>query len=150
VVARNGPKLTKSADQGEAEWTRPPQPTRSDQYGFPIIPSFAGKTMGTQTVRAGTRILAQQVPIQELIKSLARELKTIVTDATGLTAKYDFTLTYASLEPASPPAKMPEGLEPLPDIFAALQSQLGLKLERQGEPAEVLVVDHMEKTPTGN
>ena len=71
-------------------------------------------------------------------------------DETGLTAKYDFTLTYASLEPLPPPANMPEDLEPVPDLFAALQSQLGLKLERKPVLVEVFVVDHMERTPTGN
>ncbi len=97
-----------------------------------------------------SRVIAQQDTMQALARNLASQLKTIVTDATGLTAKYDISLTYASLEPAPPPAHMPEGLEPLPDIFAALQSQLGLKLERKPVPVEVFVVDHMEKIPTGN
>jgi len=97
-----------------------------------------------------SRIIAQQEPIQELARNLSSRLKTIVTDATGLTAKYDFTLTFENLEPAAPPANMPEALEPLPDIFGALQSQLGLKLERKPVPVEVFVVDHMEKIPTGN
>ena len=97
-----------------------------------------------------SRIIAQQEPIQELVRLLSSKLKTIVTDATGLTAKYDFTLTYAAVESASQPANNPEGLEPLPDIFAALQLQLGLKLERKPVPVEVFVVDHMEKTPTEN
>jgi uncharacterized protein (TIGR03435 family) len=38
----------------------------------------------------------------------------------------------------------------VPDIFAALQSQLGLKLERKPVPVDVFVVDHMEKTPSAN
>lgn len=150
VIARNGPKLTKSADQGDAEYARPPRPIRGDQYGFPIIPSFAGKTMGIHTVRAGTRIVAQQMPIQALADSLGSQLKTTVTDATGLTAKYDFALTFANLEPAPPPANAPEGLDPLPDIFAALQSQLGLRLDRRPVSVDMFVVDHMERTPMGN
>jgi uncharacterized protein (TIGR03435 family) len=97
-----------------------------------------------------SRIIAQHEPIQDLVRSLSSQMKTIVTDGTGLTAKYDFTLTFASLEPLPPPAHMPEAPEPLPNIFAAMQSQLGLKLERKPVPAEVFVVDHMEKTPTGN
>jgi uncharacterized protein (TIGR03435 family) len=68
----------------------------------------------------------------------------------GLTARYDFTLTYASPKPLLAPAHTPEDLEPLPDLFAALQSQLGLKLERKPVSVEVFVVDHIEKTPTGN
>lgn len=73
-------------------------------------------------------------------------MKTIVTDETGLPAKYDYILTYAT-EGTAPPS---QALEPLPDIFGALQSQLGLKLEKKSVPVQVFVVDHMEKTPSGN
>jgi uncharacterized protein (TIGR03435 family) len=85
--------------------------------------------------------------MQTLAQTLARMLSTTVTDATGLTAKYDYTVTYAGgISTAGPP----DGAEPLPDIFNALQSQLGLKLEPKKAGVEVFVVDHMEKTPTGN
>jgi uncharacterized protein (TIGR03435 family) len=39
---------------------------------------------------------------------------------------------------------------PAQTIFAAVQSQLGLKLEAKKAPLDLLVVDHMEKTPTEN
>jgi uncharacterized protein (TIGR03435 family) len=41
-------------------------------------------------------------------------------------------------------------MEPLPDLAAALQSQLGLKLQSKKAPVEVLIVDHLEKAPTVN
>ena len=118
--------------------------------GFNIYPPFAGKALMTEQSGDRSRIIVQQEPVQVLAWYLSRQLKTGVADATGLTAKYDFTLTYASLEPAPRPADMPEGLEPLPGVFSALQSQLGLKLELHSVPVKVFVVDHMEKIPTKN
>ena len=148
VIAGNGPKLKASADQGEAEYARPGRPASRDKDGFPVLPP--GKRMVSLHMADRSRIIAQQVTVQELAKHLGSEMKTIVADETRLTAKYDFTLTYASLEPLAPSAQTPEAPEPVPDLFAALPSQLGLKLERKRVPVEVFVVDHMEKTPTGN
>ncbi len=37
-----------------------------------------------------------------------------------------------------------------PDLFTAVQQQLGLKLEDRKAPFEVMVIDHIEKTPTEN
>jgi uncharacterized protein (TIGR03435 family) len=74
-----------------------------------------------------------------------------VTDETGLTAKYDFTLVY--VPPDVVVAPVAPGGEPLPDIFSAVQSQLGLKLEpKKGSGAfvETINIDHLEKTPTAN
>ena len=37
-----------------------------------------------------------------------------------------------------------------PDLIAAVQEQLGLRLEKKKAPGDMLVVDHVEKAPTGN
>lgn len=58
-------------------------------------------------------------------------------------AKYDFFVSWA-------PNGNPPNAEGPPDIFAAVQEQLGLKLEAKKGPIEVLIVDHAEKMPSGN
>jgi uncharacterized protein (TIGR03435 family) len=65
-----------------------------------------------------------------------------VVDQTGLTGRYDFTLTFAP-DPLAPDAGT------APDIFHAVQQQLGLKLESTKAPVDVIVIDHVEP-PTPN
>jgi uncharacterized protein (TIGR03435 family) len=91
--------------------------------------------------------------MQDLANSLQGQLKRPVTDATGLTAKYNFTLNFSmeGLDLGSGRIPVSPGdVEPPPDIFTALQSQLGLKLEPKKGPVDLIVIDHIEKTPTGN
>jgi uncharacterized protein (TIGR03435 family) len=62
-------------------------------------------------------------------------------DKTGLIGQYAFVLRWA-----------PEGTESQPDsppsIFTAVQEQLGLKLDPQKAPMEILVVDHADRPST--
>jgi uncharacterized protein (TIGR03435 family) len=67
----------------------------------------------------------------------------LVTDKTGLTGQYDFTLEVQSPE-------LPERFDPgLPDIFSAVQ-KLGLKLEERKVPADAIVIDSAERSPAEN
>ena len=66
----------------------------------------------------------------------------ICTSDAGLTGRYDFSLTY-TFDPLAPDAGA------APDIFHAVQQQLGLKLEPTKAPVEVFVIDHVER-PTAN
>ncbi len=43
----------------------------------------------------------------------------------------------------------PDGYAP-PDLFTAVQAQLGLKLEAKKGPVEPIPIDHVEKAPTEN
>jgi uncharacterized protein (TIGR03435 family) len=50
----------------------------------------------------------------------------------------------AALGPNAP-APPPPGPDAPPDLFAAFQQQLGLKLESTKAPVEVLVIDKVQK-----
>lgn len=67
-----------------------------------------------------------------------------VVDKTGLTGHYDWEFCYSN-------ERTPEG-DPnynCPGVFAAVQEQLGLKLEPSTSPIDILVIDSAEK-PTAN
>jgi uncharacterized protein (TIGR03435 family) len=78
-----------------------------------------------------------------------------VIDETGLTGMYDFTLKYSPefagsagiLRLLSPggPAPAPAVDANSPSLAAALQEQLGLKLESARGPVDVVVIDKFER-----
>ena len=73
-----------------------------------------------------------------------------VTDQTGLTGRYDFDLEFARDESLFGGALGKGPDEPTaPGLFAALQQQLGLKLEATRGPVTLLVIDQV-KRPTEN
>ncbi len=82
-----------------------------------------------------------------------------VVDQTGLTEKYDFTLKFtpdsSQMTGFGPPPPAPAGAaavdpgDAFPDLFTAFQQQLGLKLESTKAPADVIVIDKVEK-PSAN
>jgi len=112
-------------------------------------------------INGRSQLRAQRATMQDLANELSAktQLAVPVTDETGLKAKYDFTLKFATpgwngryidIPELGIVASDYEAMDPLPGLAAALQSDLGLKLERKRAPIEVLVVDHIERTPSGN
>lgn len=94
------------------------------------------------------QITAVATPLSRLVPLLSLLVNRQVIDKTGLTDRYDFTLTYAvdaSQRGASGPDAPPPVTPDAPSIFTALQEQLGLKLEPARGPVEFLVVDRAEK-----
>ena len=116
------------------------------------------------------RLSGTRQPVSAMTDLLSNQLGRPVVDMTGLTGKYDYTLDFVpeegmmkgpmgALPPPPPPP--PGGAGPAPGdnapdnssgatLFTALQEQLGLKLEPKKGPVEMLVIDHLEKTPTEN
>lgn len=73
-----------------------------------------------------------------------------VVDQTELSGRFDFTLKWTpddsqfpGIKGQLPPPK--DDAESQPDLFTAIQKQLGLKLEAVKAPVGVLVIDHVEK-----
>ncbi len=102
------------------------------------------------TFRNGVmRLTLGQSSVTGLAGQLGIELERIVTDKTGLDGVYDFHLEYSrdGLKPMGPP---PVVQDPAPNLFTAVQEQLGLKLEPAKEPVEVLVIDSINKIPAAN
>lgn len=84
-----------------------------------------------------------------LAEELAENVGRVVVDKTGIEGRYDLTLRWTPDSGAAPGLSASERTTSAPDssgpsIFAALQEQLGLKLESQKGPVQVLVVDHIE------
>lgn len=149
VIAKGGPKMKES--QESSEDAPVPAKRQTDNFGFPIMPEHGAPRMMELAMKDRARLVAYQQTTQDLADHLGL-LSRPVFDATGLTAKYNFTLTF-SLEGLS---IAPQGVAPStdietpPDLFSALQSQLGLKLESKKGPVDLIVIDHIEKTPVEN
>jgi uncharacterized protein (TIGR03435 family) len=168
VVTKNGPKLKEStpvaATENDGEPAEPPAVPARPKIGADGFPVIAEKRVGlfTMMMPGRTRLTAQQQTMQDLANRLTTVLARPVTDETGLTAKYDFVLTF-TLEGANTPGTMapvasggdttntyvPDGEAPQ-DLFTAIQSQLGLRLTSNTGPVSTVVIDHIERTPTGN
>jgi uncharacterized protein (TIGR03435 family) len=126
VVAKGGPKLKESSQTSPAAVTN----------------------VQTVSTPGRVQITARNATMQDLATHLTRRLERPVVDETGLTQRYDFVLAFEEGLSVAPPPPADAG--PISVLYVALQAQLGLKLEARTGPVEVIVVDHIERTPAGN
>jgi bla regulator protein blaR1 len=89
-------------------------------------------------------LIAQGVPVTPLLFHLSGLLHRTILDETGLSGTYDFTLNL--------PGDIPTGIDNPAvsasyesDLSAALERQVGLKLEPRTASMEVLIIDHVER-----
>jgi uncharacterized protein (TIGR03435 family) len=82
--------------------------------------------------------------MSELTQVLQFHVDRPVVDQTGLKGRYDFKLKWTTDE-----SKLPTDANAPPGLFTALQEQIGLKLEPVKAPAEVLVIDAVQR-PSAN
>ena len=126
--------------------------------GYRMVPGKGGLKAGAAepgsgsdgTLRRGG-LDAAGYTMAQLAMKLSEVLHIPVEDATGVAGRFDFKLEWA---PVDMQARPPSGDQPAgaaseagagPSLFAALEEQLGLKLESGRNPAEVLVIDSAEK-----
>jgi uncharacterized protein (TIGR03435 family) len=118
VAAKGGSKMTLSADDPSG-----PMHENDSQSGGQAVMRVKNVSMG------------------ELAGMLMRLfLDRPVVDQTGRTRRYDFELRWTQDE-----TRAPTDGSASPGLFTAIQEQLGLKLEPARAPADVLVVDKVER-----
>ncbi len=112
-----------------------------------------GEPAGKGWVRNGPgSINGEEVSMARLAESLSQRLRQPVVDQTGIKGVFYLKLEWT---PDQSLSKNPEETKESPaaesgaSIFTALREQVGLKLEARKVPAEIVVVDHVER-PSGN
>lgn len=127
TLAKGGPKFQESTDEGPPVFDR----------GGP------------------TTLTAHRVTMKDLAEQISEPLRRPVIDETGLTGRYEIRIDVSAYMQGVSGGGDGKGggdghIDVMSVLFTALQRQLGVKLESKKENVEILVVDHMEKTPTEN
>ena len=105
-----------------------------------LHPSVGDGTMYRENSAVGT--VAKFITLQEFADFMAGPLETPVQDQTGLKGKYDLALDFTNYIPMEERTMRPDmqGV-----IFAAMQGELGLKLQSEKVTVDVIVVDHLQR-----
>lgn len=133
---------------------------RREKKNLPVYALVAGKNgpkLGSSSAEGPGdmhpgegNLIFQKISMQEFADRLSARpfsLDRPVIDRTGLNGIYNFDLKLADNA-----AELKHNLErnDVPSIFEVVQQQLGLKLEPQRSPLDVLVIEHAEKIPVAN
>jgi uncharacterized protein (TIGR03435 family) len=90
-------------------------------------------------------IMATGITMSRLADHLSFYAGRPVLDKTRLSERYNISLVFAPL-----PSQADSNVGDFPNVFVALQEQLGLKLQPDKADLEVIVIDHMERKPSEN
>ena len=136
-VSAGGPKMKLSNNT-----------TASTPAKFTMVGGYVTWPQGVNSGFSGNgpRWSFQQVNIT--VEDFARHLRdewldAPIDDKTGLVGKYDFRLRFTAA-----PNQESEASEP--DLATAMREQLGLILREVKSPAEVIVIDSIDREPTPN
>ncbi len=160
-VAPNGPKMKRSPSgaprESEPWWVSSGSAAGIDKDGYPV---FSEGSNGLTNSAGHCRWTAFNISAADIAKTLSDQSNRPVVDATGLKGTYDVDLKWVvdlnfTLSERGK-AEIREMVGELPDggggptLVRAVQEQLGLWLSSIKGPAEIVVIDHVEKVPTVN
>jgi uncharacterized protein (TIGR03435 family) len=154
----------------------PAKDSEKDRNGFPVLRPGTGSVSAFAggMVRSTNRLTMAQfagrlgVMVNESNGAGPMDAVPRVVDQTGLTGKFEFTLEFAGSVPMpasvaalvaaarrdQPPAEASGSGDAGgggPTLFTALEKQLGLRLVKGKKVSlDVLVIDHVDKVPTGD
>ncbi len=174
VVGKGGPKMKEAAPDPEPKPEDPDAPKPSSAPVVKVNPGGGGAVINAgpkggnvkMTMNPngnGMRFEMEKMDMARLVEFLSRFVERPVVDMTELKGNYQIALDLSMDDlrnvaksagvaipgPNSEPGKLPEASDPAGSVFSSIQ-QLGLKLESRKAPIEIIVVDHVEKTPTEN
>jgi uncharacterized protein (TIGR03435 family) len=163
LVDKDGPKLKESdPDQANAAEKQPDPGGRGGRGVNPMTTSGPNGSSRMSAGPNGLRVELTNMTIPTMIDWLARFTDRPVVDQTGLTGRYDLGLDVsrdemlnaaraAGMSVDAAPGRIPESASDpnAVSIFSSLH-KVGLRLEQRRLPLTLLMVDHIEKTPTEN
>jgi uncharacterized protein (TIGR03435 family) len=154
TLAPGGPKLPAHSNSA----TSP----EVGKDSYPVPPLAPGEDVGRRAQQGRVYMRFANTSISEFARRLGGNLSSAsmvmvaprmlmgapppILDKTGLTGAYDFTFDYAggTFSAASALPTMVGSIE------SSLTKQLGLKMAEAKVPVNVLVIDHIDRTPTEN
>jgi uncharacterized protein (TIGR03435 family) len=90
-------------------------------------------------------IVSGSVTLDQLARSLSGLAGGETENRTGLTGSYSIMLTFSLPRSAGASLNANAPLDDAPEIFTAVQEQLGLKLQHEKKLMPVFVIDHIER-----
>jgi len=106
-----------------------------DSEKYPILPK--GQS-GYAFIDGRARMQLVGATMDQLASRLSDQLDVTVIDATGLAGKYDFGLYWVATD------------DDHPNLFSAVESQLGLRLQSRKTAVPIIVIDHLDCAPNEN
>jgi uncharacterized protein (TIGR03435 family) len=128
TLGRDGAKLLSSRDGTAVTW----------ETGYRFARNEKGETVA--------RLNGATASIADLVYGLQEVTGRRVVDRTGITGNFNYRVEYAPFDGGIAAAR---GIRiadsPYPSLFTAIEEQLGLKLQSEKIPIEVLIIDHVER-----
>lgn len=115
--------------------------------GVKMKESAAETVLSRENSAVGT--VARGMTMKEWADFISQPMQTPVVDLTGLPGKYDFTLDFTPYLPGGEKVMNVAYDNANGILIAAMQGELGLKMESKKENLEVLVIDRVEQ-PSAN